>query len=308
MNFLRAFGHSLPDRIVTNAELAPLLGVDPEWILGVCGIEQRRYAAPEETVVDLGCAAADACLRHAGVAADDIQFVLVACGSPDVYCPGPASAIAARLGMAAVPALDLPLASAGSLAALVLAESLAERFGNVLVIATEIMSRRIELTPEGKDTAILFGDGAGACLLSRDTGFAAIKATALHTDGERAETIQVRDGRFHMDGVAVIRQASQRLPAVLNEVLEQGGVAAADVGQFLIHQANLKLLERVAKVLKVPGDKLFTNIERYGNTSSASLLIAASEWHAGAQRVTQPLALAAFGAGLTWGALLAVPV
>ena len=248
-----------------------------------------------------------ACLRNANLEPKDIHFVLVACGSPDVFCPGPASAIAARLGMAMVPALDLPLASAGSIAALVLAESLAPRFGNVLVLATEIMSRRIELTPENKDTAILFGDGAGACLVSRDPGFAEIKATALHTDGERAGTIQIRDGRFHMDGIAVIRQASQRLPAVLNQVLEQASIAPAAVGQFLIHQANLKLLERVAKVLKVPDDRLFTNIQRYGNTSSASLLIAASEWYAQAGALTQPLAMAAFGAGLTWGALVAVP-
>ena len=210
-------------------------------------------------------------------------------------------------GCGLTPALDVPLASAGSIAALVLADSLAARFGNVLVVATEIMSRRITRAPETKETAILFGDGAGACIVSADKGFARIATTALHTDGERAGVIQVHEGSFTMDGIAVIRQASQRLPAVIAEVLDAQKMPAENVGVFLIHQANLKLLERVAKTLKVPNERLFTNIQRYGNTSSASLLIAAAEWHAAAGSPTKPLVLAGFGSGLTWGALLALP-
>ncbi len=308
MSYLAGFGKYLPQRRMGNEELAAALGVEPAWIVQACGIEERRYAGPDESVVDLGCAAALDCLKNAGIAAETIGLLLVASGSPDVFCPGPASAIAAQLGMGTTPAIDLPIASAGSIAAMVLAASLAARFGNVLVVASEIMSRRIVREPEGKETAILFGDGAGACLLAKDKGLARITATALHSDGERAGVISVRDGRFQMEGVAVIRQAGQRLPEAMAEVLAAGGVEASAVGQFVVHQANLKLLERVAKTLKVESGRLFTNIQQYGNTSSASMLIAAAEWFEGTGAIEAPVVFAGFGAGLSWGAVLAVPV
>jgi 3-oxoacyl-[acyl-carrier-protein] synthase-3 len=308
MSYLRAFGKYLPERVVSNDELAAALEVEPSWILSSCGIEERRYANDSQSLVDLGVEAALDCLKNAGAEASSIGIVLVSSGSPDVFCPGPASAIAARLGLGDTPAIDVPIASAGSISALVLAESLAARFGNVLVIATEVMSRRILRTPEGKNNAILFGDGAGACLVSHeDVGFARIEAVALHTDGERAGAIVVRDGQFSMDGMAVIRQASQKLPSVISEVLAKAGVAAEELAAVLIHQANLNLLDRVAKTLKLLPDRLFTNIQRYGNTSSASMLIAAAEWRERTPEVSAPIVLAAFGAGLTYGALLATP-
>jgi 3-oxoacyl-[acyl-carrier-protein] synthase-3 len=308
MSYLRGFGAYLPARVVSNDELASELGVEPSWILKSCGIEQRRYAADDETLVDLGCAAALDCLKNAGVGPEAIGFLLVSSGSAKVFCPGPASAIAARLGLGNVPAMDVPVASAGSIAGLVLAESLAGRFGLVLVVATEIMSRRVSRTPEGKDTAMLFGDGAGACLVSGEAGFARIAGIALHTDGELAGAISVHGGRFAMDGMAVIRHASGKLPSVIGEVLAGQGIAASNVEVFLVHQANLRLLERVAKTLGVANERLFTNIQRYGNTSSASLLIAAAEWFEGAGELQGPMVMAAFGSGLTWGALVAVPV
>ena len=312
MSFLLGFGKCLPERRVGNDELAAELGVDPAWIVQACGIEERRYAAEEQTIVDLGVATAQECLEHAGVPASDVGLLLMASGSPEIFCPGPASAVAARLGMSLTPAIDLPIASAGSIAAMVLADSLTGRFGNVLVVASEIMSRRVVREAEGKDTAILFGDGAGACLMGpaggEVRGLARVAATALHTDGERAGVIAVENGRFRMEGVAVIRQASARLPEAIGEVLAAGGVAAESVGQFLVHQANLKLLERVAKTLKVDPARLFTNIQRYGNTSSAGMLIAAAEWFEAAGEVTEPVVFAGFGAGLSWGALLAVPL
>jgi len=307
MSFLRGFGSYLPERIVSNEELAPQLGVAPEWIVGACGIEQRRYAADGQTVADLGVAATEDCLARAGLEPRDIGFLIVSSGSPDVFCPGPASEIAFRLGLGSTPAIDLPIASAGSIAGLALAESLAPRFGNVLVAGAEIMSRRIARSPEGKDAAILFGDGAGAAIVSSDRGFAKIEATALHNDGERASAIRVAERSFAMEGVAVIRHASRYLPAAIEEVLAAGGVSASSVGTFLIHQANLKLLAGVARTLAVPRERLFTNIERCGNTSSASLLIAAAEWHEIHRGIESPIVFAAFGSGLTFGALLATP-
>jgi 3-oxoacyl-[acyl-carrier-protein] synthase-3 len=308
MSYLRSFGRYVPARVVENEALAAELGMEPAAVLKSTGIERRRYAAEGETLADMGCWAALDCLKNAGLGTAEIDFVLVSSGSAEMFCPGPASAIAARLGLGDVPALDVPVASAGSIAALVLADSLAARFGNVLVVATEIMSRRISRTPEGKDTAMLFGDGAGACIVSRDEGFARIAGVALHTDGELAGAISVHEGRFAMDGMAVIRHARGKLPGVIAEVLAGQGIAAGEVEVFLVHQANLRLLERVAKTLQVGMERLFTNIQGYGNTSSASLLIAAAEWHAAAGELKGPMVMAAFGSGLTWGALGAVPV
>jgi 3-oxoacyl-[acyl-carrier-protein] synthase-3 len=306
--YLRSFGQALPVRVVGNDELAPLLGVEAEWILSQSGIRERRYAAEEETVASLGAAAALDCLAKAGVAADELGLILVASGSPDRYCPGPASAIAALLGLSSTPALDLPIASAGTLAGLALASRLCESIGNVLVIGSEIMSRRIDFTPEGRNTAILFGDGAGAALVSRKEGFARIVDSTLHTDGNAAEALALEEGRIRMDGPAIIRHASRKMPQAIATVLERNGIAAAEVGTFLLHQANLNLIQRIAQTLKAAPDRFFANIERYGNTSSASMLIAADEWRAhNPGPLRAPLIFSAFGMGLNWGAVLALP-
>jgi 3-oxoacyl-[acyl-carrier-protein] synthase-3 len=192
---------------------------------------------------------------------------------------------------------------------LVLAAQLAPTAGRVLVVGAEIMSRRITLSPEGKNTAILFGDGAGAALVDTDKGFARIADSCLFTDGASAEILFVRDGEFFMDGAAVILHASRKMPRAINELLTRNRLAASEVEAFLLHQANLNLITRVASALKAPRERFFTNIHRYGNTSSASLLIAADEWHRGqTANLSGPLILSAFGSGINWGALLALPV
>jgi 3-oxoacyl-[acyl-carrier-protein] synthase-3 len=308
MAFLRAFGSWLPPRRVSNRELAPLVDATPEWILEVTGIEERRYAAETDTVAGIGVLAAQNCLEKAGATAAELGMILVASGSSDRFCPGPASQIAAGLGLASTPALDIPVSSAGSLIGLILAARLAPAAGRVLVVGAEIMSRRVSLDPDGKNTAILFGDGAGAALVDEETGFARIADSCLYTDGASAEVLSVRDGHFYMDGSAVILHASRKMPRAINELLARNQLAASQVEVFLLHQANLNLIARVAAALKTPLDRFFTNIARYGNTSSASLLIAADEWHRGQTRaLAGPLMLSAFGSGLSWGALLAVP-
>jgi 3-oxoacyl-[acyl-carrier-protein] synthase-3 len=308
MAFLRAFGSWLPPRRVTNRELAPLVDATPEWILEVSGIEERRYAAETDTVAGIGILAAQDCLEKAGATADELGMILVASGSSDRFCPGPASQIAAGLGAASTPALDIPVSSAGSLIALALAAQLAPAAGRVLVVGAEIMSRRVALTPEGKNTAILFGDGAGAALIDAETGFARIADSCLYTDGSSAEVLSVSDGRFHMDGSAVILHASRKMPRAINELIARNQLTASQVDTFLLHQANLNLITRVAAALKTPSERFFTNIARYGNTSSASLLIAADEWNSSRPGpLAGPLVFSAFGSGLNWGALLAVP-
>jgi 3-oxoacyl-[acyl-carrier-protein] synthase-3 len=308
MAFLRSFGAFLPERVVTNAELASQLDVEPEWILSVSGIAERRYAAAEDTVASLGTRAALDCLERAGLEAADLAMILVSSGSSERFCPGPASLIAASLGLTATPAIDLPVASAGSLIALAMASRLTASMGHILVIGSEIMSRRVAHTPAGKDTAILFGDGAGACIVSPDEGFATIADSCIYTDGNMADALTIENNLIHMDGAVIIRHVSRKLPQAIATLLERNAIPAQSVGVFLLHQANLNLITRVAKSLDAPVDRFYANIQRYGNTSSASMLIAAAEWRQQtAGELRDPLILAAFGVGLNWGAVLAVP-
>ncbi len=308
MAFLRAFGSWLPARQVSNHEVAALVEATPEWILEMTGIEERRYAAETDTVAGIGLLAARDCLDKAGATAAELGMILVASGSSERFCPGPASQIATGLGLASTPALDLPIASAGSLVGLALAAHLAPAMGRVLVVGAEIMSRRISLTPQGRNSSILFGDGAGAALVDAGSGFARIVDSCLFTDGASAEILSVRDGQFSMDGPAVLMQASRKIPRAINELLARHQVDAKDVEAFLLHQANLNLIKRVAAALQAPPERFFSNIARYGNTSSASLLIAADEWRCQQTApLSGPLVLSAFGSGLNWGALLAVP-
>jgi 3-oxoacyl-[acyl-carrier-protein] synthase-3 len=307
MSYLLAFGHHLPTRRVTNADLETRTGRTAASIEKASGILERRYAAQSETVADLGLAAANACLKSANLTANDIGLILFSSGSAERAFPGPASVLAAKLDLTATPAIDIPVASAGSLIALAFAADLAPRYGNILVVASEIMSRRI--SDADPDTAILFGDGAGACIVSDEKGSLRIADTALFTDGNYADALQLQHGgAIQMKGLDVIVQASRKIPRSIEDLLTRNQLKPADVSVFLMHQANVNLIRKVATALKVPEDRFFRNIDRYGNTSSASLLIAASEWHAANPAPpTSPIVLAAFGAGFNWGAILALP-
>jgi 3-oxoacyl-[acyl-carrier-protein] synthase-3 len=307
MSYLQAFGHHLPPQIVTNADLETRTGRNAASIEKTSGILERRYAAQNETVADLGLAAANTCLKNANLTANDIGLILFSSGSAERTFPGPASVLSQKLGLTATPAIDIPVASAGSLIALAFAADLAPRYGDVLVIASEIMSRRI--SDADPDTAILFGDGAGACLVSPEKGFARIADAALFTDGNYADALQLQHGgSIQMKGLDVIVQASRKIPRSIEDLLTKNKLKPADVAVFLMHQANVNLIRKVATALSVPEDRFFRNIDRYGNTSSASLLIAASEWHAANPTApTSPIVFAAFGAGFNWGALLTLP-
>ncbi len=315
MAFLRGFGSYLPSRVVENAELAALLGCEANWIASVSGIEQRRYAAESETLIDLAVNAGNDCLSRASVKPRDIGLVLVSSGSSERRFPGPAAETAARLGMAGtnvinIPAIDIPMASAGSLFGMALAAQLAPSTGPVLLIAAEKMSTVIAREPLDRNTAILFGDGAGACLIDPDQGLAKIGGWRLHSDGSFAQDLRLEFGEtLHMDGRVVILQASRKLPAVIREVLDHNDQPASAIGAFIMHQANQNLIVRVAQALEVAAEKFYSNIARYGNTSSASMLIAAAEWSDRVGfRAGEPVVFAGFGAGFHWGALLATGV
>lgn len=302
---LHGFGSYVPERIVTNAELAGRLNCEAGWIEDVSGIRERRWAAEGETVADMGVAAAQDCLSRCGADPSSIKLLISASGSAAPGFPGPAAELSERLGLGTTPVLDLPVASAGSLFGMALASRLAESMGDVLVVAAEKMSAVIESHPLDQNTAILFGDGAGAALIRPRPGLLQIVGSAIHSDGQfRKDLAFDWKSPLKMNGLGVILQASRKMPAAIREVLDQAGIAAGNVAAFLVHQANQNLLNRVAKALAVPSERVFSNIARYGNTSSASLLIAAAEWSA-TEGATGPVVFVAFGAGYHWGALAA---
>lgn len=307
MAFLRAFGAYLPDRVVTNEEVGAWVGADCDWIRGVSGIKERRFATDEETVADLAARAGADCLAKAGVAATDLGMVIVSSGSAERCVPGPASQAALKLGCGDIPALDLPVASAGGLFGLSLASRLCESAGSILVIAAEKMSRVVQREPRERGVAVLFGDGAGACLVDPEQGQAAVVDSLLGSDGSFAEDLKIDPEKpLSMNGRTVILQASRKIPNAIKAICARHGVDPTQVAAFLMHQANQNLIVRVAEAVGVAAERFYSNIHKYGNTSSASMLIAASEWVAehGFTR-NEPVVFAAFGAGFHWGALLA---
>ena len=308
MAYIRAFGAYLPERVVTNQEIASRVGVDPDWILNVSGIAERRFAAAGEEVEDLAVGAARDCLTRAGATVESIGMLIVASGTAARRFPGPSAAVASRLGLGGTPCLDLPMASAGSLFGLAVAHGLAPLFGNVLLVGAEKMSAVTMREPLDRNSAILFGDGAGACLVGAESGMAKILGVCLQSDGGFAGDLCLQwDAPLRMNGPVVILQASRKIPAAIQEVCLRHGVAPASVESFLMHQANLNLIVRVAGALGASAERFFSNIRRYGNTSSASMLIAACEWQAaGGFRPGARVVFAGFGAGFHWGAVLAV--
>ncbi len=307
MAYLRAFGAYVPERVMDNAEMASRLGCEPDWIVNVSGISERRYAEAE-SVSDMAVRAAENCLSDADRA--KIGMVVVCSGSAERRFPGPAVTVSKQLGLGEIPVLDLPMASAGSLFGLALANQLAGTYGDILVIGAEKMSSVVNREPLDKNTAILFGDGAGACLVSETEGPAKIVDSVIHTDGSFAEDLRLEFGEsLWMNGRSVIMQASRKIPKVIRELLSANARVASDVDVFLMHQANQNLIDKVATTLEVLSAKFYSNIERYGNTSSASMLIAAAEWQKSAGfKKDASVVFAGFGAGFHWGALLAVGI
>jgi 3-oxoacyl-[acyl-carrier-protein] synthase-3 len=305
MSSIMGFASYLPERVVTHEALAAQLAVEPEWILQSCGIRERRYAAEGETVVDLAEKAARSCLERLAFDPAQLGAVLVGTGTPHRQFPGVSASLQHRLGCPGALALDVHLASSGGLVALSLAMDLCARYGPVLVVAAEKMSEVVQRHPS-KETTILFGDGAGAALVTPGEGPYRLVDGRVACDGAFADDLCLEPGGpLVMNGRQVIMQAVRKLTATVKELLERNGRSMEDAGLFLFHQANLNLLRQVAKQLAIPEEKIFVNLERYGNTSAASLLIAAAEAEAcGRFKPGASVVLAAFGAGFSCGSLL----
>jgi 3-oxoacyl-[acyl-carrier-protein] synthase-3 len=312
-------GAYLPERRLTNQELERTVETSDRWIVERTGIRERRIAAPEEATSDLAAAAGRQALAASGVAASSVELIIVATATPDMLFPSTACLVQERLGAKQAFAFDLSAACTGFLYALAVADQYirAGTYRTILVIGAEVLSRMVDWTD--RTTCILFGDGAGAAVLQADRGERGILSTHLHSDGAlwdlihipgggsrrppSAETLAERMNFVKMKGSETFRVAVRALEEVAREALTANGLTTEQLALLIPHQANLRILQAVAERLAVPMEKVMINIDRYGNTSAASIPIALDEAVRGGRvKPNDLLLLEAFGAGLTWGA------
>ena len=296
----------VPDRVVGNDVIAEGAGVTEQWIVHRTGVQERRYAAEGESVVTLAVAAGQAALDAAGVEASDLDLVLVATLSPDEITPNAAPLVATELGAHRAGAMDVGAACTGFLSALSLATAQVEggRADHVLVIGADYLSRFIDGSDRG--TAALFADGAGAAVVSPANGAGgSIGDIVLHCDGLGGPAIRAshEEQRIRMQGHDTFKAAVHRMSEATLEAAGLAGIELADIDLFVYHQANIRILHAVAEKLEIDADRVVDCIDRYGNTSSATLPIALVD--ARERGMLEPgdtVLLAAFGAGFTWGA------
>lgn len=319
-------GMCVPDRVVTNYDLEKVMDTSHDWITQRTGIEERRHADEGTTPTDLAQAACERALRSANLKISDIDLLIVATLSPQHYFPGTAVFLQERLGMETKPALDLRAQCSGFIFGLSVGKAMIESgtHKRILVCGVEIQSRALNMTSDGRETAVLFGDGAGAAVLEASTmAEHGILHTILHTEGQHAKRLWVEapttaskpvlseemllNGahRPQMDGKFVFKNAVVRLPQVIREVLEPFSLSPKDIDLFIFHQANLRINEFVANSLALSPSQTFNNINKYGNCSAASVPICLDECvKEGRIKSGSLVCMAAFGSGFTWGANL----
>jgi 3-oxoacyl-[acyl-carrier-protein] synthase III len=296
-------GHRLPDRVVPNGPIAERIGVDAEWIVRRTGIRERRYAAPDERTADLALAAAHRALSDAGLKPTDIDLVLVATMTPDELTPNTAPLVADALGLRAG-AYDVGAACTGWLSALSIGAAQIEtgRSDAVLVIGAEVLSRVTNF--DDKRTASLFGDGAGAVVLSAE-GEGAIGPILLASDGSMGETIIAThaERQLIMDGHTTFNMVVKVLAESTQQACERAGIRLDDIDLFIYHQANGRIIKAVTERLELPEERVADYVAETGNTSAASIPLTLSLLREdGRLRPGQRLLLSAVGAGFTWGA------
>lgn len=315
-----AFGHHCPENVVTNTDLEKIIDTTDEWIVKRTGIRERRISDGEGTV-DLAYRAALNALNNSGYTKDDIDLIVVATISPDKMMPSTACSIQQRLGCTNAAAFDISAACSGFVYSLIVASSLIKctEKKRALVIGAELLSRMVDWTDRG--TCILFGDGAGAAVieLSDDEG---ILSTCFASDGDLGEKSLIsgqlelntpfaveklaEDRYIKMEGQKIFRFAVSILPKVVNELLEKAGESIENIKYIVPHQANSRIIDEAARRLDIDKDKFYMNLDRYGNTSAASVPIALSELQEkGLVKKGDKVIVVAFGGGVTWaGALI----
>jgi 3-oxoacyl-[acyl-carrier-protein] synthase III len=300
---IAAVAAALPERVVENEEIARPLGVDSDWISSRTGIH-RRHRANGETLVDLASDAGSRALQLAGFDAADLDLVLLATCTPDQMLPNMAPLVASRMGAGSAGAVDIGAACTGFLSALSLATAQLEsgRARAALVVGGEVLSRVVDYSD--KRTAGLFGDGAGAALLTLG-GPGLIGPIALRADGARGDLIRISNEErlVRMDGRATFRSAVAAMSDTTHQVVSDAGLALDEIDLFVYHQANSRIISAVGERLALPADRVIDCLAEYGNTSAASIPIALAEAaSSGLLRKGSRVLLSAFGAGLTWGA------
>lgn len=315
-------GAYTPERVMTNDDWAELVDTTDEWILARTGIRERRFAADDQTTADLAQEAAEAALADAALDPSAIDELIVATDTPEVYTPDTASFLQQRLGLGPIPCYDLGGSGcAGFVQALDVARSRSLDGGRtVLVIGVELITRLMNW--EDRDTCVLFGDGAGAAVVGAGQPIARFLAAAAGTDGSKTDILTLQTGgtrrpfslegaqtgehkAFVMEGREVFREAVHHMSAVSREVVELAGLVLDDVALVIPHQANLRIIHAVGKQLDLEPERVFVNVDRFGNTGSASVAIALTQARdEGRIRPGDKVLLTAFGAGFHWAASL----
>lgn len=321
-------GTYVPARIVTNHDLAEVMETSHEWIVERSGIEQRHWVEPEDGNYTMGVKAARAALADAGIEASEIDCIVYATLSPDYFFPGCGVLVQRELGIGTVPAYDIRQQCSGFLYGLQMADVFirAGQYKKVLVIGGEVHSRGLDKTTRGRTVSVLFGDAAGAAVVGvSDDPSRGIITTRMHSEGTDAECLAMQypgmaagrdcyvthedidEARIHpnMEGQKVFKNAVKRMPEVINEVLEEQGLTVADIDMLIPHQANLRINEMVAKMLRIDETKVHNNIQKYGNTTAATIPLCLTEARAvGKVKEGDLVCLVGFGSGFTWGSVL----
>ncbi len=311
-------GSYLPKRVLTNADLEKMVETSDEWIVTRTGMKERRLAATDESTSDMGVKSAQKAIEKAGINPKSIDLVLVATLTPDYTFPSTACIIQSQLELDSAAAMDIQAACSGYIYALSIAKAFVESgiYRNVLIVASEKLSSIVDY--EDRGTCVLFGDGASACVVSSEGKGLLIRDTVLGSDGDQKEilimpgggsrnpaskeTVEAGMHYIKMGGREVFKHAVRRMESSSKECIEKAGLQESDISWLIPHQANVRIIDAIAKRFQVPNDRVFVTVQKYGNTSASSVGIALDEL-LDEKKLTsgENLLLTAFGAGLTWG-------
>ncbi len=326
---ISGLGFYVPPTVVTNDDLSKIMDTNDEWIQERTGIQERRHIVRgQDTTLSMGVKAAKVAIERAGIAKDDIDFIVFATISPDYYFPGPGVELQKELGLKTIGALDVRNQCSGFVYALSVADQFIKTgmYKNILVVASEVQSLGLDMTTRGRAVSVIFGDGAGAVVLTRSDDGSGVLSTHLHSEGEHAKELAVlapgMGGRWvtdiiaennpddesyfpYMNGQYVFKHAVVRFSEVIMEGLQANNLQVSDIDMLIPHQANLRISQFIQKKFGLNDNQVFNNIQKYGNTTAASIPIALTEaWEQGKIKKGDTVVLAAFGSGFTWASAI----
>lgn len=327
---IAGLGFYVPENVVTNDDLSKIMDTNDAWIQERTGIQERRHIIRgEDTTTTMGVKAAKIAIERSKIAYEDIDFVIFATLSPDYYFPGPGVLVQKELGLRTVGALDVRNQCSGFVYAISIADQYIKTgmYKNILVIGSELHSTGLDMTDRGRGVSVIFGDGAGAAVLTREEDLSkGILSTHLHSEGQHAEELVLiapgmgkrwvtdiladddpNDESYfpYMNGQFVFKNAVVRFAEVINEGLQANNLQVNDISMLIPHQANLRISQFIQHKFQLTDNQVYNNIQKYGNTTAASIPIALTEaWENGKIKEGDLVVLAAFGSGFTWGSVI----